>query len=225
MKILTLTNLYPPHYLGGYELICYMVTNELRARGHQVQILTSDHVVSGRPTSPEPQIERTLRIHGFYGHPWLNIAQLQRLEACNNRTLLRAIAREKPDLVYVWNMGGLSKSMVLTLQRIGIPTVFYLSDHWIARGFASDVWLNWWNGEAAFAKASVRKFAELSGVRSILDKTAPTNPPKHLRFQRLYFCSKALRKLTASAGFDVMHGAVIYAPVDINKFHGSVRSE
>ena len=225
MKILTLTNLYPPHYLGGYELICHMVTNELRARGHQVQVLTSDHVVPGRSSSPESHIERTLRVHGFYGHPWLNIARLQRLEAYNNRTLLQVIAREKLDLVYVWNMGGLSKSMVLTLQRMGIPTVFYLSDHWIARGFASDVWLNWWNGPASSLKAIFRKLVEISGLRSVLDKTAPTNSEKHVRFQRLYFCSKALRKLTTSAGFDVMHGAVIYAPVDINRFHGSVQIE
>jgi glycogen synthase len=225
MKILALTNLYPPHYLGGYELICYMVTNELRARGHQVQVLTSDHLVPGRTRAAEPGIERTLRIHGFYGHPWLNIARLQRLETHNNRALLDAITRHKPDLVYVWNMGGLSKSIVLTLQRIGIPTVFYLSDHWIARGFTSDVWLNWWNGPASFSKRILRKTAELIGVRSRLDQSAPTNPAAHIRFQRLYFCSKALRKLTASAGFEVMHGAVIYAPVDINKFQGAVRPE
>src|SRR5688572_3559315 len=83
MRILTLTNLYPPHYLGGYELICYMVTNELRARGHHVNVLTSDHSVPERTVFPETSIERTLRIHGFYGHPWLNIARLQRLEAYN----------------------------------------------------------------------------------------------------------------------------------------------
>ena len=224
MKILTLTNLYPPHYLGGYELICYMVTNELRARGHQVRILTSDHVVPGR-SALEQHVERKLRIHGFYGHPWLNIARLQKLERFNNRTLLHVIAREKPDLVYVWNMGGLSQSMVLTLQRIGVPSVFYLSDHWIARGFTSDVWLDWWNGPASPGKLACRWFAQISRLRAVLNKTAPTNPSKHVRFQRLYFCSKALRKLTASAGFDVMHGAVIYAPVDSNRFHGKVQSE
>jgi glycogen(starch) synthase len=225
MRILTLTNLYPPHYLGGYELICYMVTNELRARGHHVHVLTSDHTVAGRTVSPDANIERTLRIHGFYGHPWLNIARLQRLEAYNNKTLLDAIERHQPDLVYVWNMGGLSKSMVFTLQRLGIPVVFYLSDHWIARGFTSDVWLNWWNGQAGIAKRALRKVAEFSRFRSLLQKTSPTNPAKHTRFQRLYFCSKALRKLTAAAGFEVMHGAVIYAPVDINRFHGVVQSE
>lgn len=202
-----------------------MVTNELRARGHHVDVLTSDHKVAGRDFSPEPNIERTLRIHGFYGHPWLNIARLQRLEAHNNRTLLDAIARHKPDLVYVWNLGGLSKSMVFTLQRLGIPVVFYLSDHWIARGFTSDVWLNWWNGPAGVIKSAIRKLAGFSGIRSLLQKAAPTNPGKHTRFQRLYFCSKALRKLTAAAGFEVMQGAVIYAPVDINKFQGDVRDE
>jgi glycogen synthase len=223
MKIVTLTNLYPPHYLGGYELICCMVTNELRARGHQVQVLTSNYVVGARSPELDPHVERSLRIHGFYGHPWLNIAKLQRLEAHNNRILLDAIAHHRPDLIYVWNMGGLSKSMVFTLQRLGIPAVFYLSDHWIARGFTSDVWLNWWNGSTSATKRFLRKAAAVSGLRRRLDKTAPTNPPRHLRFQRLYFCSKALRKLTASAGFEVMHGAVIYAPVDINKFQGAVR--
>lgn len=225
MKILALTNLYPPHYLGGYELICHMVVNELRARGHQVQILTSNHHIPGKAFDSEPGIERTLQIHGFYGHPWLNIARLFSLEKNNNEALLDAIKRFQPDLVYVWNMGGLSKSMVFTLQRLGIPCVFYLSDHWIARGFTSDVWLNWWNGFAAPAKRIARKAAEVSGLRARFQRSVPTNPASHLRFQRLYFCSKALRKLTAAAGFEVMHGAVIYAPVDIRKFNGTPKPE
>src|SRR3954463_7380340 len=219
MKILALTNLYPPHYLGGYELICWMVLNELRTRGHEVRILTSDHYVPGKPESPEAHVERSLRIHGFYGHPWLGIAHLRRLEEHNNNTLRSAIRKHRPDLVYVWNMGGLSKSMVLTLQKLGIPTVFYLSDHWIARGFTSDVWLRWWNArDLGWKQKAMRAAATLCGGRAYWDGIAPTNPPAHLKFQRLYFCSKALRKLTASAGFEVMHGAVIYAPVDTAKF-------
>ena len=51
MRILALTNLYPPHYLGGYELICQMVVHELRARGHEVQVLTSNHIVPGKPSA------------------------------------------------------------------------------------------------------------------------------------------------------------------------------
>ena len=222
MKILTLTNLYPPHYLGGYELICQMVVNELRARGHMVEVLTSNHIVPGKPSPQEETgIERSLRIHGFYGHPWLSLSQLRHLERHNNETLLSALQKHQPDLVYVWNMGGLSKSMVLTLQRLGIPTVFYLSDHWIARGFDSDVWLQWWNRkDSSPMRKLARKVAGLTGYRAYCQRFAPTNPARHVKFQRLYFCSKALRKLTASAGFEVMHGGVIYCPVDIERFDG-----
>src|SRR6476661_4182153 len=102
MRILALTNLYPPHYLGGYELICYMVVNELRARGHEVQILTSDHLVAGKPSVREDGIDRVLKIHGFYGHPWLNIWKLRKLEQQNNKMLRDAIRQYAPDLIYVW---------------------------------------------------------------------------------------------------------------------------
>jgi glycogen(starch) synthase len=225
MRILALTNLYPPHYLGGYELICHMVVSELRTRGHEVQILTSDHIVPGKSSLAESHIERTLKIHGFYGHPWRNLPQLRHLERHNNQTLCAAIKKFAPDVVYVWNMGGLSKSMVLTLQRLGIPTVYYLSDHWIARGFASDVWLQWWNRAGTAKDRLIRGILKWTGVRAYWQRIAPTNPAQHVRFQRLYFCSKALRKLTASSGFEVMHGAVIYAPVDITRFAGEAKPE
>jgi glycogen(starch) synthase len=202
-----------------------MVVSELRARGHQVEILTSDHVVPGKASVAEEGISRTLKIHGFYGHPWRSIPRLAALERHNNNVLRAAIQRHQPDLVYVWNMGGLSKSMILTLQSLGIPTVFYLSDHWIARGFSSDVWLQWWNRGGSARDRWMRRALQTAGLRRYWQRRAPTNPPRHLKFQRLYFCSKALRKLTASAGFEVMHGAVIYAPVDINKFTGTVRPE
>jgi hypothetical protein len=45
MRILVLTNFYPPHYVGGYELGCRDVVEGLRARGHQVAVLTSTYKV------------------------------------------------------------------------------------------------------------------------------------------------------------------------------------
>jgi glycosyltransferase involved in cell wall biosynthesis len=108
---------------------------------------------------------------------------------------------------------------------MGIPCVYYLSDHWIARGFTSDVWLQWWNNpDKGWKHKALRTVLSATGVRRRCDAVAPTNSPEHLHFQRLYFCSKALRKLTAAAGFEVMHGAVIYAPVDTQRFYGAVKS-
>jgi glycosyltransferase involved in cell wall biosynthesis len=225
MKILALTNLYPPHYLGGYELICHAVVNNLRDRGHDVRILTSNHRVENPKGVEDSHIERSLLIHGFYGHPWRGIRSLAKLEFENNRILASAIERHRPDLVYVWNMGGVSKSLLTTLERARVPTVFYMSDHWIARGLAADVWMNWWNGEGSSAKKIARTTLTALGMRARIDRKAPTTKASDLKFRRIYFCSKALRKITASAGFDVMHGAVIYCPTDMRKFDAPAKTK
>src|SRR3954467_12815980 len=224
MKILAVTNLYPPHYLGGYELICHAVVNALRARGHTVQILTSNHRVENPKGAEDPHIERSLLVHGFYGHPWRGIQSLAKLELENNRILKSALERHRPDLVYVWNMGGISKSLLTTLERTRLPVVFYISDHWIARGLAADVWMNWWNGDGSALKKIARGAFSAIGARASLVQVAPTTKQTDLKFRRIYFCSKALRKITASPGFDVMHGAVIYCPVDVKKFTALAKS-
>ena len=41
MKILALSNLYPPDFLGGYELACQQVVDGLRSVGHDVRVLTA----------------------------------------------------------------------------------------------------------------------------------------------------------------------------------------
>src|SRR4051794_22620913 len=101
MKILILSNLYPPLYVGGYELHCQITVEGLRARGHDVQVLTSDYGTSKSESSREQNVERTLKIHGLLGNPWLRIQQLEKLERHNNQILRSAIEKFTPDLVYV----------------------------------------------------------------------------------------------------------------------------
>ena len=48
MKILVLSNLYPPDFLGGYELACRQVVDALRRRGHDVRVLTTAPAHPGR---------------------------------------------------------------------------------------------------------------------------------------------------------------------------------
>jgi glycogen synthase len=226
MRILVLSNLYPPHYIGGYELRCRDVTEALRERGHEVRVLTSNHKTSSKVVDEKTDypVDRTLRLHGFFGHPWLGIRSLQGLERHNNRELLKAIREFKPDLVHVWNMGGISKSLVLTLQRTDIPTVFDVSDHWIARSLKGDVWLDWWNrSQHSLPARAQRGLWHLDGRRGKWQEEAPTNPLRHIDFQRVYFCSARLRDITADAGYDVAHGDVIHCPVNIDHFHGPVR--
>ena len=57
VRILVVTNLYPPIAEGGYELCCGLVVARLRER-HDVHVLTSDQRASEAP--PDPSIQRSL---------------------------------------------------------------------------------------------------------------------------------------------------------------------
>ena len=41
MKILVLSNLYPPDFIGGYEIACAQVVDALRGRGLDVRVLAN----------------------------------------------------------------------------------------------------------------------------------------------------------------------------------------
>jgi len=222
MKILVLTNLYPPHAVGGYEERCRDVIEGLRERGHEVRVLTSTHGVNGE--EKDGLVHRRLWIHGFYGHPWRSILSLFQLERHNHKVLREEIAEFGPEVVHVWNMGGLSKALLLTLQESGLPVVYDVSDHWIARSLRADVWLRWWNGDTGGAGARLlRALLRGTGLASSIRKDAPYARWEEIRFERIYFCSDFLRRITAKAGYAVEHGAVIYCGVETSQI--AVRPE
>lgn len=224
MKILVVSNLYPPHAIGGYEERCRQCVDGLRTRGHAVRVLTSTHGVETPVTSGD--VHRTLRIHGYFGHPWLPIGRLYGLERHNHAMLRAELAEFQPDVVHVWNLGGLSKALMLTLQASGRPVVYDVSDHWIARSIRADVWLRWWNGEAdSSVTRLVSRLLRLLGARIWLGRRAPFAPWAKLRFDRIYFCSQALKELTLERGWPVHHGAVIYCGVETARFLRRTRGE
>lgn len=222
MKVLVLTNLYPPHQIGGYEIRCRDIMERLAARGHEVRILTSDHFIPGREPLDPPHVARDLRIHGFYDHPWLSIPRLFLLEAHNHRVLQREIDSFQPDVVHVWNMGGISKSLLHRLEASPIPVVYDISDHWVAR-LDADVWLSWWNRPGSRIREISRRALALTGLRRVIGRFAPTSSTRELRFAKIYFCSAFMRDYTASQGWPVGHAAVIHCGIDTSSF--SVRKQ
>src|SRR5262245_57715868 len=108
VKILVLTNLYPPHHAGTYDLRCQSVSELLRLRGHTVLVLTSNHGLNTEQRDEETH--RRLVLNGAYGHPLVSgLRELQKLEERNHLVLSEAIAESEPDLVYIWSLIGLSK--------------------------------------------------------------------------------------------------------------------
>ena len=75
MRVLFVSNLYPPNVVGGYEELCHEVASRFAARGHEVAVLTSCY---GGRTQPIPGqvVHQSLRLivgrtiyDGFDGPP------------------------------------------------------------------------------------------------------------------------------------------------------------
>jgi glycogen(starch) synthase len=234
MKILVLTNLYPPHHAGTFDNHCHTVTESLRLRGHKILILTSSHGLLTEQRDEE--IERRLRLNGVYGHPAVtNVMELKPLELHNNEVLRETLEQFQPDVVHVFSLYGLSKSLIFTLYISKVRVVYDVFDHWLSANVREDPWLRFWNSpNLPLLTQSSRKALEMSGERLRLDSTAPTrlmrgydrlpavfaegkaraaiepNSIAGFRFDRIYFCSQTLKRLTEQVGFCVRHAEVIY---------------
>jgi len=243
VKILVLVNLFPPHHAGTYDLRCQANIDALRLRGHEILVLTSNHGLNTEQRDGE--IDRRLVLNGVYGHPQVaSYRQMLRLEEHNNLALREAIAEFQPELVQVFSLHGLSKSLIFALRSSRLPVVYDVADHWLSTGLREDPWLKWWNAPGTnLARSSL----ELAGQRNRLDATAPTRMMKGLdripdvygsaqvtaalqpdsisafRFDRVYFCSQALKAATVRAGFRVSHGEVKYPGISTQLFVGEVK--
>lgn len=143
MKVLAVGLLYPPHYLGGYELACQGVMRAARERGHDVRVLVSDYRTPGLTDPEEPGVERSLRSYmDASGQSAAALTPLQRLrlERFNGTILDRQLRDFAPDVVSWWGMGGMSISLIERVRRQGVPAVLMVQDPWLDYGFQTDSW-------------------------------------------------------------------------------------
>ena len=76
MKILMVSNLYPPHYHGGCEVRCEQVAEALQLAGHDVRVLST---VGGLPLGPGGKFQPCTEIlKGVRVDCWLD--RLQELQ-------------------------------------------------------------------------------------------------------------------------------------------------
>jgi glycogen synthase len=143
MRVLTVGNMYPPHHLGGYELMWKAGVEALRSQGHQVRVLTTDYRTPGAdPASPdEPDVRRDLRWYWRdYEFPRLSLGERLALERHNARVLERELTEVRPDVVSWWAMGGMSLGLIERLRGSPTPAIGFVHDDWMLYGPKVDAW-------------------------------------------------------------------------------------
>jgi len=142
VKVLCVGNMYPPHHLGGYELVWQGAVAHLRAAGHTARVLTTDHHEAGVQAPDEPDVHRDLR---WYWHdhafPRFSPVECLRLEQHNAAVFDRHVEQLSPDVVAWWAMGGMSLSLLARARRHGLPAAAFVIDDWLLYGPRFDRWL------------------------------------------------------------------------------------
>ena len=130
MRILVVTNYFPPQYMGGAEVSAFYSCRGLIQRGVDVSVL----VVNNR--FPE-RADVRYQIQGVPVHKVTYLSSLakqplaQILSPRVQRIVAAEIRRVQPALVHVHNVSGTTLAPFVVCRRMGIPVVLTLHDHWL----------------------------------------------------------------------------------------------
>lgn len=204
MKILVLTNFYPPHHIGGYDMLCLEVAHCLLERGHTVTILSGNHGVAH--DSVEGHVHRRLTLESdlYYYQP----ASAWRYPFAKRRNiaiLRELVASEQPDLLFIWGMWALSKELAQAAERMRPGrVVYYLANPW---PIDPNLHQSYWDGPATTSWRRLAKQIIRLPVRLWLRSEWHPVP---LAFDHALCCSNALREQLLAAGVALKQAPVIY---------------
>lgn len=132
MRILMVSNLFPPEFIGGYELIAFELASRLAGSGHQVAVVTSplvNHVAEIRELPFA--VYRSLNWLGLdSGDPGRAAFREAFILLANIASLRGAIEQFRPDRILLCNIAGLGVLGIVTfLHEAGFRPAIYLGDN------------------------------------------------------------------------------------------------
>jgi glycogen(starch) synthase len=234
MKILIVSNLYPPYYMGAYELRCAQVAAALPAAGHEVRVLTSRYGL-------DPEQKRVLRdrevagvrvqrVLGQYHHgpqdpirrPYFLGTVKPQLQDVSH--FVRVLDEFQPDVVNWWGISGLTKALLSVPRMKSIPDLFCIDDDWIieeqSRGELGErpSWTaHWRTNDKPWYWHPFLVWVLERWKRNLLKKGIPTSP---VRFcpTKACFVSNFLKTEYEAAGIVFPSVEVIYGGVSVSAF-------
>lgn len=218
MKILFITNYYPPYEVGGYEQLCRDVATRLSHRGHIVRILTSDWRVRKDSLEVESGIHRVLRLQPDMASnlsPAVQFFLTRRLvQTCNHRRFHEIAMKFAPDVIFIWNLDRLPHSLAVQAETMPNVAVAY----WLAGDSPAgpDAFWRYWSQPPAVrhATAPIKQMVRQLAVYMMRREM------KHVRPQMRHVAvvSEYMRRTGIAEGVLPPHTQVIYNGVEIDQF-------
>ena len=196
MRILVLSDLYPPYYKGGHEIQCKVIADGLSEKGHEVYVLTSKYGVNGQ--SKDNNIYRLLYFIDEGSakgigrrYVQIKIALLGRL---NYLITKKVIKHFKLDIIYAGQLSGISIFPMRAIQSCDIPIVHHLGNYFFVELVEMCI----------LEKNSLKRFyrKRIHGFKNIDD----------FDFKHILVVSGAVKRTYVEAGFSADNISIIPPP-------------
>ncbi len=129
MKILIISELFPPDVKGGYELRCEEACNWLHQKGYQLEVLTTRSECDEN-THPYPIYRRFRKYpNGKTPSEWFSWEKIK-YALLDNYCYSRTLSQVKPDLIYIWKCSEISRSLIPIIFQTSIPKLVDISSKW-----------------------------------------------------------------------------------------------
>ena len=220
MRILFLSNLYPPHVEGGAEILAGNIASGLERLGHEVFVLTSKEPERRWQRAKSPLTSAGARAAGNWENehiwhileytptvhfdrrrsPWSQCKKLFNFyrryhNAANAKKLREMIAATSPDILYIWEITGIGvTSLLKVLPEFKIPIVFHLGSYWLLYARSPET--------------------EQSRLRIRWLKQLLIGPVPQLTWTSMIAVSATVKQEYVQAGFDPKRIEVIYNGID-----------
>jgi glycogen synthase len=212
MKIAVLSNLWPPKFRGGYELGAAQVVEELRKRGHEVQVWAAHeyHLVpAGKkyqwvghaPDERAALVDVGLCVFGsllryLWRRKWGVVKDLAGAAGARRR-YRQALRVFQPDCLLAFNPCGILAPVLddfaAYAEKTGVPLNCYVSDHWL------EAWPIGHPVGAGLIKSRRLLHRGLQGIVDMLDpflRRVGLAPEPTPRVDRYFYCSDFIRRIS-----------------------------
>jgi glycosyltransferase involved in cell wall biosynthesis len=203
LRILLISNLYPPYVEGGAEILAGDIAAGLARLGHEVVVLTSSYGLTGpqqdkhiwRTLQPAPPVyfDRQRSLKSQLNQP-INYYRRYHNTA-NARELRQVVAATAPDVLYFWEIAGIGvNSLLKILPELKVPIVFHLGSYWLLY---------------ARSPETEQSRLRIRWLKQLLIGTVPA-----LTWTSLIAVSASVKQEYVQAGFDPERIEVIYNGID-----------
>jgi glycosyltransferase involved in cell wall biosynthesis len=154
MRILGITNSYPPLAGGGYGEICADVMGGLARRGHEVAALTAGAAFDPAAKEAATEIDGVAvrRELDYVLAAWRHPLRARAAERHDAAILRRELARGL-DAALVWHLRGVVKPPLRLLHEAGVPVLYMLHDRWVLYERPGSVFVPWARAEPLAVRA------------------------------------------------------------------------